>query len=152
MDDDFGFEKEQLYGFGGCFVLIIINLFGNIIISIIDFFDLLNAFSQLNGGLIAIFIAAYLNNIGLSGIIAVYIIKRRILFRKLYLIQTCISLALCFLLAFFIPLYYDRTIVQMVIAMLIRALLTVYLFRSVRVKNTFVLSSRKNENEKNMFV
>lgn len=121
--------KQSPVGLDGWFTLIIIGLFGTIIVNIITVITLLPLdFSTVNMFYFSILIICVLNEVGLSSIILLFIFKRNIVFRILFLIQTCI-LGICFFLipsgSSFIPI-------------LARILWTVYLYRSERVKNTFI--------------
>ena len=121
--------KQPPVGLSGWFSLIVIGLFGTILLDIVTVVPLLPIdLSIVNMFFFVVFLISLLNEVVLSAVILILIFKRSIIFRVLFLIQTCI-LGACILI-----IQDGSSLIQM----LARILWTVYLFRSERVKNTFI--------------
>ncbi len=143
MNDDTVLEEKQPQGFGGWFVLILIGLFASIILGTVQFFQYSEVWQYVDFGLGSLLTIDYLNTIILSIVILIFIFRKDIRFRLMYLIQTCISVVIIICL-FAIIGTADG---QMIGSMLGRILWTIYLFKSVRVKNTFVDKKPTEENK-----
>ena len=131
-------EKKPInipVGIGGWLILIIIGLFGSILLSALDFVHYFDVWKYVDFGFGALFTVTYLNEIAVSALILILIFRRKIFFRKLFLIQTC-AYALINLIIIILNGGDDAVIIFL--AMTERALWTVYLFRSERVENTFI--------------
>jgi|GEM_PF-2934337 len=148
MIEDSNQQKMPLNGFSGWFIFVIIGLFANIILSANQFTDNFHMWRYIDIGTAALLAATYLNAIVFSLIILAYIFKRSILFRKLYLIQTCIAVVLGVITLFALNF---NAVIQLVLGMVSRILWTLYLYRSKRVKETFTPDALDDQNQTDNF-
>lgn len=129
--------KQPPVGLGGWFTLIIIGLFAISLSGIVSIFELFSiGFEKADPLLLTFYFFCILNDVALSAFILVFIFKHNIIFRMLFIIQTCV-ITLCFFIYFYIALAFGFKSELNFISILGRILWTVYLFRSERVKNTF---------------
>lgn len=128
-------QKMPPVGLGGWFAVIIIGLVGTVLFNVIGIFDVIPMIDWPHVQLfrVMLWLICLLNDIVLSLVILWFIHKRNIIFRTLYLIQTCLILFL-----FLILLVCYLQAVAPVYTLLARILWTVYLYRSQRVRNTFL--------------
>ncbi len=130
-------HKEPPVGLGGWFTFIIIGLIVLIISGVVGLSQMLSYLVYYPVYFIIFLSICIINELFLSAVLLFFIYKRNIIFRKLYVIQTCIliaSLLFIFILSFLFSISTDFSI----LGILARILWTVYLFRSERVHNTFI--------------
>ena len=140
-------KKLPPVGLGGWLTLFIISQLGVVVSIVSKLGELLFRLSSLNAFLLAYnFLLIFIEGI-FPIVILVFLFKGKMLFRSLYLIQTIIF-AFC-LLALFALSIFDNTysIIGSLLPLLIRILWTVYLYRSERVKNTFLPEHQQTKEE-----
>lgn len=130
--------KQPPWGLGGWFTLVMIGLVGMIILGIMSVLEVVQIeYTQINPYFLVLFIICILNEVCLSVAILFFIYKRNILFRLLFIVQTCV-LIFCSFVDFYLSLSFGFQAEFSLLSVLGRILWTVYLFRSERVKNTFI--------------
>ncbi len=130
--------KQPPVGLGGWFALIMIGLILSIIADIGGTVKLFQSdLSYMNLFFLLFFIICITNELILSAVILFFIFKRNILFRLLFVIQTCVF-AVCYFAYLFLCAFYNIPPDISFMTIFARILWTVYLFRSERVKNTFI--------------
>jgi hypothetical protein len=125
-----GKASGQPIGLGGIFILFIIGLCVDILMNTFVMIDILSYdLTKANLFILTIIFIFLTNEVVMSAFILYFVFRRNIIFRKLYLIQTCIF-AVCYIFLF--------SVNMPIFSILMRILWTLYLFRSVQVKNTFI--------------
>jgi hypothetical protein len=125
-----GKASGQPIGLGGIFILFIIGLYVDILMNTFVMIDILSYdLTKANLFILTIIFIFLTNEVVMSAFILYFVFRRNIIFRKLYLIQTCIF-AVCYIFLF--------SVNMPIFSILMRILWTLYLFRSVQVKNTFI--------------
>lgn len=139
--------NEELNGLGGWLIVFIIARFLTIInalIGIVDASDLIGYVPWVDTWLYIAIAVTVIFDIGLSVAILFYIFKRNILFRILFIVQ--ISSTVLFIAIFSIALgYYFESILGTIGTAIGIAIWTAYVFKSVRVKNTFIFAHMSEE-------
>ncbi len=130
--------KQPPWGLGGWFTLVMIGLIGMIIIGIVSVIEVVQIeYIRINPYFLVLFIICILNEVCLSAAILFLIYKRNKLFRLLFVVQTCVLIFCCFADSYLSLISGFQTDFSW-LSVLSRILWTVYLFRSERVKNTFI--------------
>ena len=130
--------NQPPWGLGGWFTLVMIGLVGMIIVGILSVIQVVQIeYTQINPYFLVLFIICILNEVCLSAVILFFIYKRNILFRLLFVVQTCV-LIFCYFSDLYLSLSFGFQTELSLLSVFGRILWTVYLFRSERVKNTFI--------------
>lgn len=132
----------SLDGIGGWLVLIIIGRFLSIVFGVKGIFDF-SAYAgydpQLDVLVYSSIVFDVLITIALSGVILFFIFKRNILFRTMIIIQ----MGICFLYVVILTIYTSSLgvapdLAYNIVAFIESALWVLYLYKSKRVKNTYI--------------
>jgi hypothetical protein len=146
-------QKEPPVGLGGWFTIIIIGLILTIVANVAMTPQLLPNLVYYPLYLIVFLSICLINEVMLSAVILFFIYKRNIIFRKLFVIQTCILIVCAFILLF-ISYLFNVSSGFSITGVLARILWTTYLFRSERVHNTFIgvksINQTLTENEESL--
>ena len=130
-----------LDGLKGWMVLVIIGRFVAIIAALISipnmleyygYLDWLDTFMTLS---IAVLVPI---DVIASIVILVFIFKENILFRKIFVIYTIYTLALTLAAMIYLKVAYDTTYTNPIFTLIGSAIWITYLYKSKRVKNTFI--------------
>ena len=134
-------------GLGGWLTLFIISQLGVVVSIVSKLSELLLRLSSLNAFLLAYnFLLIFTHGI-FPIVILVFLFKGNMLFRSLYLIQTII-LAFCVLALSILSIYSNNLVTYgSLLPLLICILWTIYLYRSERVKNTFLPEHHQTKEE-----
>lgn len=149
------FEKRpydydtSLNGLGGWMILIIIGRVITILLNIKEIADIvpyLGLNPEADLFFYIIISIDILLGIVLTGAMLFFIFKRNILFRKLMVIQIAVSLAITFIVCILFNSWAELSI-DIFTGIVSGAIWITYLYRSVRVKNTFIYAHNHYEDD-----
>ncbi len=126
----------SLIGIGGWLILVVIGRILSVIIGVYNFANTLVIFNQYNVSdfwSYAITCIEMLNGVGLSFVMLILIFKRNIVFRRLFVIQMSIAILDALLIGI-----YTSTYTTLISTIASTVVWTIYFYRSLRVKNTFI--------------